>query len=183
MVDEKPTFEELASDREKLFVDYYELNLNGAQSARSAGFTEGSARQQAHRLLTKDYIRAEIDRRLAARVMSATDVLARWSAVADTDISPYLKRVGRSSKVAVDVEAMKRDGLGFLIKSVKNTKFGQNIEFRDVDAALEKMGKVHKLLIDRQEHSGPDGGPIKTGIDLSNLSEDQLRALASGLKD
>jgi phage terminase small subunit len=171
-VAEEQTFEQLATDKEKLFVAFYVLCLNGAEAARRAEYPANSARQAAHELLTKPYIRAEVDRRLQERIMSANDVLARWSAVADADISPYLKK--SRGKLHVDVEALKRDGLGFLIKSVKNTKFGQNIEFRDPDSALEKMGKVHRLLVERQELTGKDGGPIE----IDDAKERLRRAVA-----
>lgn len=142
-----PSFDEVATDKEKVFVAQYVLCLNGAEAARRAEYEPKYARQTAYELLAKPYIRAEVDRRLQERILSDVDVLARWSAVADADISPYLK-INRG-KIRVDVEGMKRDGLGFLIKSVKNTRHGQNVEFRDPDAALERMGKVYKLLTER----------------------------------
>lgn len=48
-------------------------------------------------------------------------------------------------------------------------------------AALMDVAKLNGLIVEKNEHSGPNGGPIQanTTLDLSGLTNDQLRALAS----
>lgn len=46
------------------------------------------------------------------------------------------------------------DGKGHLIKGVKETQFGRNIEFYDAQSALGLLAKHHGLLNERNEHSG-----------------------------
>lgn len=48
-------------------------------------------------------------------------------------------------------------------------------------ASLMDAAKLNGLVVEKREHSGPDGGPMETKatIDPSSLNADQLRALAS----
>jgi hypothetical protein len=54
--------------RQSAFIDHYLEHLNGAKAATLAGYSERSARQIAHRLLTNVDIRRELRRRLEERV-------------------------------------------------------------------------------------------------------------------
>lgn len=62
--------------------------------------------------------------------------------------------------IGVDVEGMIADGKSHLIKGVKHTPKGINIEFYDAQAALVHVGRHHKLFTDKSEVTGKDGGPI-----------------------
>jgi F0F1-type ATP synthase assembly protein I len=43
--------------------------------------------------------------------------------------------------------------------------------------ALELLGRHLGLFVDRMEHSGPDGGPIRATVDMS---DEELEAIAGG---
>jgi phage terminase small subunit len=79
----------------------------------------------------------------------------------------------------VDLDAMRQDGMMHLVKGVKQTKEGLQVEFYDAQSALQLIGKHHSLFVDRQEVTGKDGGPIETTVkhDLSRLSVDELKAM------
>lgn len=64
---DKPTDDNQLSDQQLLFVDEYLKDLNGTQAAIRAGYSEVSARVQAHRLLTNDNIQELIDKKMHAR--------------------------------------------------------------------------------------------------------------------
>jgi phage terminase small subunit len=49
-----------------------------------------------------------------------------------------------------------------LIAGVKNGKFGIEVMFRDQDAALKNLAQYLGLLVNKNEHAGPGGGPIQT---------------------
>jgi phage terminase small subunit len=49
-------------------------------------------------------------------------------------------------------------------------------EMKDRLRAAELLGKAHADFLDRHEHSGPNGGPIRTAADLT---DEQLAAIAS----
>ncbi|WP_129714655.1 hypothetical protein [Pedobacter sp. SYP-B3415] len=52
---------------------------------------------------------------------------------------------------------------------------------RAINKVLDSMAKIDGIVIDKVELSGPDGAPIatQTSIDMSNLTDDQLKALAA----
>lgn len=70
---------------------------------------------------------------------------------------------------------------GKLYAGVKVTKDGFEVKMHDKAAALVNVGKHLGMFKDRVEHTGADGGPIKTEgrVDVSGLTPEQLRALAS----
>lgn len=49
-----------------------------------------------------------------------------------------------------------------LIAGVKQGRHGIEVQFRDQDAALRNLAQYLGLLVNRQEHTGKDGGPIQT---------------------
>jgi Terminase small subunit len=79
----------------------------------------------------------------------------------------------------VDLAALEREGKMHLIKGIKSTKDGLQVEFYDAQAALVHLGKYHALFTEKQELTGKDGGPIQTTVkhDLSRLSVDELKAM------
>lgn len=88
--------------------------------------------------------------------------------------APYILQSGY-----VDLESMRREGMIHLVKGIKHTQYGMQVEFYDAQKALELIGKNHALFTDRQEVTGKDGGPIEQSIkhDLSKLDVDELKAM------
>jgi len=70
--------------------------------------------------------------------------------MARADISPYV-RAGALG-FTLDLEALKADGLGFLIKELRETPNGLVVKVHDSQAALEKVGRIHKLFVEQVEH-------------------------------
>lgn len=70
-------------------------------------------------------------------------------------------------------------GAAKLIASIKQSKDGSiELKHRDQDGALLALGKVCGVFVDRQEHSGPGGGPIGlTAVPLNTLSNQQLEEI------
>jgi phage terminase small subunit len=136
------------SDKQQIFVEEYLSTWNAAEAARRAGYSEKTARSQGQRLLTHVDIAEEIKNRVADRAMSADEVLIRLAEQARADQSKYLMPNG------VDMEALIRDGKGHLVKGIKETKYGRDIEFYDAQAALVHLGKHHGLFADKVEYSG-----------------------------
>lgn len=70
----KPLMEAL-TPRERTFALHYLTSLNGAESARVAGFSEKNARTQATRLLARARVKAAVDAGLDARLVVKGDDL------------------------------------------------------------------------------------------------------------
>lgn len=116
-----------------------------------------SARREASRLLTNVDVKAEIQARLDEQKMGADEVLAEWAAVARADMSDFVRFYEGVKGFYLDLEGANKKGLMKLVKKLKYNALGlPEIELHDKLAALDRLGKHHGLLIDRQEvqHSG-----------------------------
>lgn len=72
--------------------------------------------------------------------------------------------------IGVDVEGLINDGKSHLIKGVKHTPNGINVEFYDAQSALVHVGRHHKLFTDKSEITGKDGEPLISADALAAAS-------------
>lgn len=170
--------------KQQAFVWEYLTDFNAAGAARRAGYKEKTARQSGKENLTKPYIQAAIQSAMAERAMAADEVLLRLGQQARADHSKCLKV--ENGKPYVDFEALINAGLGHLIKKLKPTDHGVEVEFHDAQRALELIGKHHKLFTEKHEHTGAGGGPIKhedvgtySGLERRELNQRIAAALAN----
>lgn len=56
------------TDKQKIFCNEYIKDWNGSKAAVAAGYTVAGARQAAHKLITKDYIRTYINKLMHKRI-------------------------------------------------------------------------------------------------------------------
>jgi len=159
--------------KQQIFVAEYLKCWNSSEAARRAGYT-GDANTVGPRLLADVGISAEIERRKAEIIMSADEVMARLTEQGRAAYATYFTPDG-----AVNLSQLVADGKGHLIKKIKPTKEGLEVEFYDAQTALAMLAKANGL--DRIEVTGRNGGPIQTEHtekhDLSKLTSDQLREL------
>lgn len=70
-----------------------------------------------------------------------------------------------------------------LYAGVHKTKDGIRILMRDQDKALDNLAKYLGMLVERREHTGPNGGPIGVAnLSADDLTDDQLAAVL-GMSD
>ncbi len=146
--------------KELAFIDEYFLTgLRGADAARRLGSKQ--PRLYAHRMITNDNVKAEIDRRLAEKKLSANEVLARLSDMATSNIADFadidepsdLKRYRHKTHV---IKKFK--------KTTTYTKSGDKLvsielELYDAQSALVNVGKHHGVFTDKLELSWRDKLP------------------------
>jgi phage terminase small subunit len=147
------------SAKEQSFIEHYLICWNGAQAARDAGYSERTAKEQASRLLTKVDVQAAIQSRLSELKMSADEVLSRLTEHARGSIASFLVTNDAGTPTGFNLAP---DRPLQLVKKVSITDKGISFEIHDSQAALALLGKAHGLFTDRVEHSGPNGGPIRT---------------------
>lgn len=164
------------TDKQQAFVLHYLVCLNGAEAARRAGYPAASARQIASENLSKPDIRAAIDAALADAAMPANEVLARLTEIARGSMEDLLTVRGRG--VQLDLKGAKERGVLHLVKKYTKTKRGEAIELYGADAALIKLGEYHRLWVQRQELSGPNGAPIEIADARSRLLDKLTRRTA-----
>ncbi len=161
--------------KQRVFIEEYLQCWNAAEAARRAGYSERTARIQASKLLTKTNIQEEIQKRISEKAMSADEVLLRLGDMARGDLGDFVDI--ESMSYHLSLQKAKELGLTHLIKKVKQRtvitqkKDGDEeeqhyieIELHDSQAALEKLGRHHKLFTDKTEITGKDGDNLTIHI-------------------
>jgi len=137
------------SNKQKIFVTEYLKTWNATGAAVAAGYSPKTARQQGSRLLSNANIQAEIAACLAEHTMTADEALTILSDQARNEGSNYFFPDG-----SLNLPKLIQDGKGHLIKSVKATRWGLNVEFYDAQAALSMIAKHHGLFTDQAPLEG-----------------------------
>jgi phage terminase small subunit len=154
------------TDKQRAFVEAYLANgFNATAAARLLKYANPD--RQGYRLLRNVEIAAVIRQELADRAMPADEVLARLAEQASGTMDDFLDDAGD-----IDLKRARERGKLHLVKARSVTKEGERIELYSAQSALELLARHHKLLTDRIEHSGK--------IDVSKLSDDELRAIVEG---
>lgn len=143
------------TNKQRVFIAEYTKNFNATRAAIAAGYSEHTARSIGQENLTKPDVAAEIESIIAERCMGKDEVLLRLAEQARAEYSAYIKEDG-----TVDTANLVKAGKAHLIKGIKETKYGKDIEFYDAFAAQVQIGKHHKLFVERHELTGKDGAPV-----------------------
>lgn len=149
------------TSKQLLFIDAYIANGgNGTRAAEAAGYQGNEAvwAQIAYENLRKPEIQAEIDKRLK-KFMTSDEVLYRLSEIANADLGDVLDEDGR-----IDLKKAKQTGKTRFLKLAKRKSGATDeiaVEQYSRMEALELLGKYHKLFVERHEHTGKDGTPLK----------------------
>lgn len=153
------------TDKQRAFVEaYLTCGFNATEAARRAGYSERTAHAIGWENLRKPEIAAAIQQGLSERTMPADEVLARLAEQARGTMDDFLDDAGD-----IDLKRARDRGRLHLVKTRGVTKEGGRIELYSAQTALEILAKHHKLLTDNIAISGK--------IDVSKLSDDELRAL------
>jgi phage terminase small subunit len=158
------------SKKRQLFVEEYLISFNATEAAINAGYSKKTAASIGWENLRIPEIANIISQRLEASAMSADEVIMRLAEQARAGHSKYIDEDGE-----IDLAALIADGKSYLIKGIKDTKYGKQIEFYDSQSALNLLAKHHGLLTDRIEQQS-----VNLDIDLNDLTDDQLKRLANG---
>lgn len=132
----------------RAFAEKYLSCWNATEAAAFAQYAH--PRQAGSRLLSNVDIKSYINQRLAEKVMSADEVLTRLAEQARGEHGKYLLPNG------VDMAALITDGKAHLVKGIKETKYGTDIEFYDAQAALVHIGKHLGLFKERIDITSGD---------------------------
>jgi len=149
--------------KQAAFVEAYADCLNATEAARRAGYAK--PRQEGSRLLSNADIRPHLDAALSKRTMPKSEVLTRYTAIAQADVRELLRfaeedLVNGDGKVVAPAGTvlglrLHRDAPLHLIKSITPTKYGDKIELHDPLAALGKIGEAYGIF----------RNPIADGLD------------------
>lgn len=160
------------TDKQAAFVAEYLKDLNAAQAARAAGYSEKSAREQGYQQMQKpeiiDAIAVAMAERSERTRIDADWVLTRLAEEADADIADLYDEhnalkpvrewplVFRKGLIAgIDVEELRVDGAA--VGSVRKIKLSDRIK------RIELIGRHVGVgaFVERRELTGKNGGPIE----------------------
>lgn len=147
------------SPKQQAFVECYLACWNAAEAARRAGYSEKTARSIGAENLTKPDIQQAIQDRLAELKMGADEVLTRLAEQARGSLAPFLRVNGLGELSGFDLSD---DQPLHLLKKASHSKRTYKdtteetvtLELYDAQAALNMLGRHHKLFTDMTEHSG-----------------------------
>lgn len=160
--------------RQHRFVHYYcgECAGNATNAAELAGYNScnrESLRATASEILIRPNVQRAIERKMAEGFGSPEDVEKSIASIARGTAASYIVRNPATGKLETDLEAMARDGQLGLIKEIKEEGFEtsegpviikRTFKMYDKLRALELLAKINGQLVDRHEHSGPNGKAI-----------------------
>jgi hypothetical protein len=146
------------SDMQDVWLSEYLQCLNATEAARRAGYKWPNKKGPE----LKQQFADEIQAILQERIPSPEAVVSRVADLAMADLTDYIMQDG-----SLDLEAMKADGRGYLLKKYKHTrnsgtrKSGDeweseswDTELYPADSALDRLMKYHGLYRETIEHSG-----------------------------
>lgn len=182
------------TEKQKIFIAEYLVDLNATQAAIRAGYSPRSARTIASRNLARPAIAAAIAeaqaKRLAALEMSAEAVLRELSAIARANIFDYM-RLGPDGEPIVDFSGLDRERAAALSEVTvedftegrgENKRDVRRVKFRMHDklAALDRLAKHYGLLRERVSHENPDGAALQPCHDTRQVARAVLALLREG---
>jgi phage terminase small subunit len=154
--------------KQQAFVEAYLTCWNETEAARRAGYANPN--NNAHRLMVNDGIQAAIQARLVELKMSADEVLTRLAEHARGSLADFLRITGDGDLRGFDLS---EDKPLHLLKKASiskrtykdTTEETVTIELYDAQAALNLLGKHHKLFTDVTEHTGEIGYKVYKATD------------------
>lgn len=143
------------SPRQRKFCSEYVQSGVAEKAAIAAGYSRKTARAQAARLLTNVGVRACVDelQKKAAEVaeIKIDDVMRELTSIAFADIADFVEwdSDGLRLKPSLQLDELRRRA----IIEVKQTSTGVQIRLADKISALDRIGKVLGMFVDRVEHT------------------------------
>jgi phage terminase small subunit len=159
--------------RQQLFVAEYLVHLNATRAAIAAGYSAKTAEVMGSKLLRKgkvaDLIAEKAGKRLNKLEITADSVLQGIAQLAHFDVRRFFDARGNPKQIHELSDAEANAVAGFEVIELFDGEgdekhcFGHLKKFKIADRGqnLERLGRYLKLFVDRQEHSGADGGPVR----------------------
>jgi phage terminase small subunit len=183
MSNKKKTVEEL-TPKQAAFCREYLIDFNASAAAVRAGYSESTAGVIGYENLNKPQIKAVVAAAAAEKMAeidySSSRVLKELARLAMFDPAKLFNEDGSIKRIQ-DMDEDTRMGIaGFeVVELPRGGGTLKKFRLADKGANLERLGRYHKLFTDKQEHSGPGGGPIAlTAVpNFKQLSNEELQAI------
>ncbi|WP_052731136.1 terminase small subunit [Spirosoma radiotolerans] len=155
-----PAWYDGLTDKQRRFVEEYCIDFNATRAAKTAGYSDKTAQEQGSRLLSNVMVRKAIDDYLDSLSMTSAEAIYRLTSMGRGSIAPFVEPYGRGLKFDFNTEEAKANM--HLIKKITNGKDGMSFELHDPKDAIFKIMQLRGKVVSKHEHTGANGGPIKT---------------------
>jgi phage terminase small subunit len=168
-------------DKERLFVEGYLQTLNKRSAAKYAGYTQETAKRFAYEIFKRPHVREAIEILLRTRTgVTKAWLIDKLVAIIDTDladVADWDESGGLIFKASADLTTEQKVAVSEIIE--ERTKLGNTLKVKLYDklSAMSHLAKLLNLLVDRQEISGPNGGPVEVTDHRARIM-DRLNAIA-----
>ncbi len=155
------------SVKQKVFIEEYLKTFNATQAALAAGYSPETAYNSGYQNVRKREIAEAISQRLSDTAMSADEVLRRLGEHARGNMgdfwdipakgAPTLNLTSEKAQASLHlIKKMKVKTTTRTIADIPEVTTEIDFELYDAQAALEKIGRHHKLFTDvlENKHSG-----------------------------
>jgi phage terminase small subunit len=179
--------------KQQSFLEHYLACWNASEAVRRMGYTGTRANRAGEDYLSKPDIQAAIKQRLTELQMSADEVLTRLTSHARSSMAPFIRRDTDGDLYGFDLSETQPL---HLIKKASVTRRRQKddkddiitvetvtIELYDAQAALQLLGRHHKLFVDRTELTGKDGAPIEVTSTVMDEAAKELETWRKQMTD
>lgn len=187
------------TEKQKLFVEEYLVDLNAKQAAIRAGYSPKTAEQIGYKLVQKSSVSEEIEKAMARRAKRLSvrqeDVINELKAIAYTERSRYAKVVEKQAYMTTEdgtrIPLTDEDGNPIMYRTVQveltdnlsedekkaiaGIKMGKNgieVETADKVRALELLGRHLGMFKEKVEVSGLDEQKNKLDSILKQMRGD-----------
>ncbi|MFW6184450.1 MAG: terminase small subunit [Chloroflexota bacterium] len=127
----------MASAQEKVWIAEYLKTFNATEAARRASYKHPEVMGSRKKKKFAD----EIAQALKEKVMGVDEALMRLSEQARMNYGPYVTY--RGGVVFINVDKLKEDGYGHLIREAYTTRDGPRVKLADPDGALKTILDHH----------------------------------------
>lgn len=174
--------------KQERFVAEYLVDLNATQAAIRAGYSDKAAKVTASRLLTNANVAEVIAERrgkLSNKLeITAERVLQEYARIGFADLRDFLTFNGKT--VTFKASDQLTEDQARAVAEISETQHGVRIKLHDKKGALDAIAKHLGMFVERIEHAGPGGGPIRAEVDAGGkmgaiMQDPQLRQQAGDL--
>jgi len=176
--------EKKLTGKQQRFIAEYLVDLNATQAAIRAGYSKKTAFVVGHENLRKPYIQEALLKAREAQEqrtqIKADDVLRELYRLASFDPRKLFNADGSPKDITeLDDDTAACIGGIDIVERITNAEEGElerikKLKIWDKNRALENLGKHFALFVERQEHTGKNGDPIKVDNAMDQETVKQL---------
>lgn len=154
------------TERERRFVEEFVKDFDGGAAARRAGYTgtDGSCSTQASRMLGRLDVSAAVeDMMIKSGGITRARVMAEIGRVAFSNLDDILEwdEDGVRVRPSANLTREQKAAIASVTETITANGNSIKVSMHSKMDALEKLGKIFRMMPDRMELSGPDGGPVQ----------------------